>query len=86
MNNAVNNAVSDAIVRVENLTRKFGELTAVDPPIKFLIFNIKQTFYLGGKAYTIWFPPDYGESSLEKRAGLRQGDVFHAGEDIFSRA
>src|ERR1051325_10582994 len=72
----------EGISYLHEVAESDGELTAVDPPIKFLIFNIKQTFYLGGKAYTIWFPPDYGESSLEARAGLRQGDVFHAGDDI----
>lgn len=48
-----------------------GELQAIDPPVKFLIFNIKQTIWIGGVPQTIWFPPDYGEVSLQNRAGLR---------------
>jgi len=37
-----------------------GEMTSVEAPLRFLIFNIKQTLYIGGRAHTIWFPPDYG--------------------------
>jgi signal peptidase I len=59
-----------------------GELEAVDAPFRILIFNIWQTLVVGGKTYTIWFPPDYGEQTLEQRAGLRRGQSFHAGEDI----
>jgi signal peptidase I len=60
-----------------------GELEAVDAPFRILIFNIWQTLVVGGKTYTIWFPPDYGEQPLEMRAGLRvHNKFFHAGEDI----
>jgi signal peptidase I len=58
----------------------------VDPPVRFLIFNIKQTFYVGDREnrrpYTIWFPPDYGSQTLEQRAELPGGKVYHVGEDI----
>jgi len=37
-----------------------------DTPQKFLLFNLKQTFYVGEESYTVWFPPD----NLLKRAGL----------------
>jgi signal peptidase I len=61
-----------------------GELEAVNPPVKFLIFNIKQTLVIGDVAYTIWFPPDYGEVPLEFRAGLKieSGRVYHKGDDV----
>ncbi|HTL54484.1 MAG TPA: signal peptidase I [Candidatus Limnocylindrales bacterium] len=59
-----------------------GRLEAVSAPFRILIFNIRQTIVVGGERYTIWFPPDYGEQTLESRAGLRPGQFFHGGEDI----
>jgi signal peptidase I len=59
-----------------------GELQTVRPPVRFLIFSIKQTLYIGGVAHTIWFPPDYGSSSLEQRAGLRYGEMCRKGQEI----
>ena len=59
-----------------------GALESVDAPFRILIFNIWQTLVVGGKTYTIWFPPDYGEQPLELRAGLHRGQFFHAGEAI----
>ncbi len=49
---------------------------------KFLIFNLKQTYSIGGVEQTIWFPPDFGEQPLDKRAGffLDPDHVFHKGE------
>jgi len=65
-----------------------GELQAVEPPVHFLIFNIKQTIWIGGQSQTIWFPPDYGEQSLQMRAGLRtrvdfgEGQKYQKGQDV----
>ena len=65
-----------------------GELQAVYPPVKFLIFNIKQTLVIGGVPHTIWFPPDYGEQPLERRAWLQvhtdehDGHYYHKGDDV----
>ena len=59
-----------------------GELQAVEPPVRFLIFNIKQTIWIGGRSQTIWFPPDYGEMPLEYRAGLEPGRPYHKGQDV----
>jgi len=62
-----------------------GELEAVQPPVRFLIFNIKQTLIVGGHAYTLWFPPDWGappSGTLEARAELTRGQSFKKGEDI----
>jgi signal peptidase I len=59
-----------------------GELKAVVPPTRFLIFNLWQTLAVGNRTYTIWFPPDYGQPRLQDRAGLRYGQFFHKGDDI----
>ena len=65
-----------------------GELQAIEPPVRFLIFNIKQTVWIGGQSQTIWFPPDYGEQNLQMRAGLRtrvdygEGQKYQKGQDV----
>ena len=64
-------------VRAEN----DGELS-VGQPLRFLIFNIKQTVAIGGHPYTLWFPPDYGSQTLEQRAEIHPGQVFHRGEEV----
>lgn len=62
-----------------------------DVPQKFLLFNLKQTFYIGGTPHTVWFPPD----KLLHRAGLmgyprqfREGDTViklksYSGDHLF---
>src|ERR1051326_8135396 len=61
--------------------RADGEITAKDPePQRFLLFNLRQSFWINGVKHTIWFPPD----DLWKRAGL-DGFSHHAyktGEDV----
>jgi signal peptidase I len=57
------------------------------PVMHLLIFNIKQSYTIGGVEHTIWFPPDYGEppgdmNPLVYRAGLFTGRVFHKGDDV----
>lgn len=64
------------------IARNDGELTSVGKPLRFLIFSIYQKLTVGGQTYTLWFPPDYGQSSLEARAELRYRQFFHKGEDI----
>ena len=65
-----------------------GELQAVNPPVRFLIFNIYQTVVIGGVEHTIWFPPDYGEQTLVARAALFPrseafpGNLYHKGDDV----
>ena len=65
-----------------------GELQAVNPPVRFLIFNIMQTLVIGGVTQTIWFPPDYGEQTLVSRAALfprsemYPGRYYHQGDDV----
>jgi len=67
---------------VHRVAETDGELQGVGEPIRFFIFNIKQTLFQGGRAYTIWFPPDYGSSSLKQRAGIHDRQFFHKGDDI----
>jgi signal peptidase I len=65
-----------------------GELQAVEPPVRFLIFNLCQKIWIGGQAQTFWFPPDYGEQTLQMRAGLRdradfgEGQKYQKGQDV----
>lgn len=65
-----------------------GELQAIEPPVRFLIFNIKQTILIGGVPQTLWFPPDFGEAPLQNRAMLRvhsdyqEGVECKKGEDL----
>jgi len=59
-----------------------GQLELAEPPSRFLIFNIKQVFSIGGVQHTIWFPPDYGEAPLEYRARLEPGHFYHKGDDV----
>jgi signal peptidase I len=59
----------------------------IGKPVHFLIFNIKQTLSIGGKAQTLWFPPDCGEAPvgvdpLAYRAGLDPNHVYQKGEDV----
>src|SRR5437867_1568968 len=50
---------------VRKVATSDGELKAVNPPVKILIFNLWQTLVVGDETYTLWFPPDYGEQTLE---------------------
>src|SRR5205807_6274791 len=47
-----------------------------------LIFNIKQTVWIGDKSHTLWFPPDYGTDDLQHRAGVAYKQFVHAGEEV----
>jgi signal peptidase I len=59
-----------------------GAVELVERPFRILIFNIWQKVVVGGKAFIIWFPPDYGSETLESRARLQFGKQFKKGEDI----
>lgn len=76
----------EGISYVHVVAENDGYLEDVQPPTRFLIFNIKQSLIVGGKTYTIWFPPDYGApptGTLEYRAELRpRQQYFHKGDDI----
>jgi signal peptidase I len=60
-----------------------GSFQGANRPVRFLIFNLWQTFVFAEKSHTIWFPPDYGSSALEMRAGVQPGEFFKRGDDVF---
>jgi signal peptidase I len=72
----------EGISYLELVSDADGTLQQIDPPVRLLIFNIKQTLYIGGVAHTIWFPPDYGSQDLGMRAGIHPGDTFKRGEEV----
>lgn len=41
-------------------TDEAGEFQGISRPLRFLIFNFKQTIWISGKPHTMWFPPDSG--------------------------
>jgi len=41
-----------------------GELQVVEPPVRFLIFNLWQTIWIGGQSQTIWFPRTTARQTL----------------------
>jgi signal peptidase I len=62
-----------------------GAIRAVEPqPSRLLIFDLRQSFWVGNESYTVWFPPD----NMFRRAGLVDGygkvnpREFKKGEDI----
>lgn len=59
-----------------------GPIQRVENPLRLLIFNIKQTIWIGGKAHLLWFPPDCGQVDIATRAGLRPGDEFQRGDEV----
>ena len=59
-----------------------GMIEEISPLTKFLIFNIKQTLTIGGVSQTLWFPPDLGEQTLVKRAGLDPSHTYRKGETV----
>jgi signal peptidase I len=61
-----------------------GKLERIDPPWTIKLLNINQSVWIGGVKHTIWFPPDFGEQPLEKRAGffLDPEHVYHKGDEV----
>ena len=76
----------EGISYVDVKAKNDGTLDRVGAPVRFLIFNIKQTLWIGGVAHTIWFPPDYGAGqggTLEYRAELgRHRQPFRKGDQV----
>src|SRR5712692_1461346 len=70
------------MVRGIILPRRAGQSRQPGQPLKFLIFSILDTFEIGGRTHWIWFPPDYGGSTLEQRAGLQPGTTYKKGEQV----
>jgi signal peptidase I len=67
---------------VHVLAQADGEIERISPMRRFLIFNIKQSFWIGGVEHVMWFPPDYGEQELPMRARWERGHVYHTGDDV----
>jgi signal peptidase I len=72
----------EGISYVHVVAQADGEIEKISPVRRFLIFNIKQSLWIGGVEHTMWFPPDYGEAPLEYRARLAQGHFYHKGDDV----
>jgi len=76
----------EGISYVHVVAKADGVIDHIGPVQKFLIFNIKQSIRIGGIEHTIWFPPDFGESSIKYRMGLREGSegghTYRKGEDV----
>jgi hypothetical protein len=66
----------EGISYIHVVAQNDGAIDAISPMTRFLIFNIKQTFRIGGVVHTVWFPPDFGEAKDPMaRAGLNP-DMF----------
>ena len=61
-----------------------GSIDAVGKPWPGSIFSIFQKIQFAGKSYTILFPPDYGEETLQDRSGisLEPNRVYKKGDDV----
>ncbi len=75
----------EGVSYIHIVARNDGTVTRIDQPVRLLIFNIKQTLWVGNEPYTIWFPPDYGAppgGTLESRAEIHVGQAVQRGEDL----
>ena len=79
----------EGVSYVHVVAQNDGVVKKIGPLTKALIFNIQQSFWIGNTnddstdvKYTMWFPPDYGESDLATRGGLFPGRYYHKGEDV----
>jgi signal peptidase I len=61
-----------------------GSVDTVEKPWPGTIFSLYQRIEFGGKWYTIMFPPDSGEETLQDRAGLslEPSRVYKKGDDV----
>jgi signal peptidase I len=57
-----------------------GRIESIAPPVGITILNLWQKVVIGGRTHMLWFPPDYGQEPLERRAELLPGHVFQPGE------
>jgi len=70
---------------VHVIAKSDGYLEAYEPqPTRFLLFNLRQRFRVGGQSYTVWFPPEdlLERAHLADRYGNRTTHGFKVGEDI----
>lgn len=68
---------------VRLISQANGPIQRVDNPLRLLIFNIKQTIWIGGVPHTLWFPPDCGQVDIATRGGVRPGNEFKRGDEVF---
>lgn len=47
-----------------------GRFDGISRPLRFLIFNVKQTIWFSGKPHNIWFPPDGGTGQTYRAGNL----------------
>lgn len=61
-----------------------GSVDFVAKPWPGAIFSLYQRIEFAGKWHTILFPPDYGEETLQDRAGLTlvPGRIYKKGDDV----
>jgi signal peptidase I len=65
-------------VQYFHIVAKSGGTLRYDKPAKLVLFNLWQTYRIGGKTYKVWFPPDL----LFERAQVPQGAEVDAGDEI----
>jgi signal peptidase I len=61
-----------------------GPVEIVDrTPTRLLLFNLKQSFNIGNKTHTVWFPPDdlWRRAGFEDRSGVPLTRYFKKGQD-----
>lgn len=68
---------------VKLVAKTDGPIQRVDPPVRLLFFNLKQTLWIGGVSHTLWFPPDTGQVDIATRGGVRPGQYFRKGDTVF---
>ena len=59
-----------------------GSVEEVSAPWPSLMFSLYQKIKFAGEWHTIWFPPDYGDLDLIRRAGLSGQRTYRQGEDV----
>ena len=70
------------VTYVSFVAPKEGSVEEVSPPWPSLMFSLYQKIKFAGEWHTIWFPPDYGDSDLIRRAGLDGRRVYHQGDEV----
>ncbi len=53
----------EGISYVHVVAQADGKVDQISPMRRFLIFNLKQSIWIGGVEHVLWFPPDFGEAA-----------------------
>lgn len=59
-----------------------GVIESIRPPFRLAIFSLWQKLRIAGDNRMLFFPPDYGQQTLETRAGIRVGTLVRKGQEI----